>query len=154
MTKEEAIEFGNMWLQINEDCKDSSTYEFFQMSIKALEQESCEDTISCEAVIDWLKAKDIIKLSFQEDTARKELKALSSVTPQKPRWIPVSEMLPEENRTVIASTKYGIYPEARYTKANGWEWAYETASPGFWMEIVCDVNAWMPLPKPYREVEE
>ena len=63
-------------------------------------------------------------------------------------------MLPEENRTVIASTKYGIYPEARYTKANGWEWAYETAGPGFWMEIVCDVNAWMPLPKPYREVEE
>ena len=39
MTREEAIEFGNMWLQINEDCKDSSTYAFFQMAIKALEQE-------------------------------------------------------------------------------------------------------------------
>ena len=39
MTNQEAIEFGNMWLQINEDCKDSSTYVFFQMAIKALEQE-------------------------------------------------------------------------------------------------------------------
>lgn len=40
MTREEAIEFGNMWLQINEDCKDSSTYAFFQMAIKALEQDT------------------------------------------------------------------------------------------------------------------
>ena len=39
MTREEAIEFGNMWLQLNEDCKGSSTYEFFHMAIKALEQE-------------------------------------------------------------------------------------------------------------------
>ncbi|MBR4377296.1 MAG: hypothetical protein IKP50_00200 [Bacilli bacterium] len=40
MTREEAIEFGNMWLQINEDCKDSSTYEFFQKATKALEEEA------------------------------------------------------------------------------------------------------------------
>lgn len=39
MTREEAIEFGNMWTQINEDCKDSSTYAFFQMAIKALENQ-------------------------------------------------------------------------------------------------------------------
>ena len=39
MTREEAIEFGNMWLELNEDAKDSSTYTFFQMAIKALEQE-------------------------------------------------------------------------------------------------------------------
>lgn len=38
MTNEEAIEFGNLWLQMNEDCKDSNTYTFFQMAIKALEQ--------------------------------------------------------------------------------------------------------------------
>ena len=39
MTREEAIEFGNMWLEVNEDAKDSNTYEFFQMAIKALKQE-------------------------------------------------------------------------------------------------------------------
>lgn len=37
MTREEAVEFGNMWLQINEDCKDSSTYTFFQMAIRSFE---------------------------------------------------------------------------------------------------------------------
>ena len=41
MTREEAIEFGNMWLQINDDSKNSHTYAFFQMALKALEQEPC-----------------------------------------------------------------------------------------------------------------
>ena len=41
-----------------------------------------EDAISREAVIEWLKAKDIIKLSSQEEMARKELKAVPSVNPQ------------------------------------------------------------------------
>ena len=48
MTKEEAIEFGNMWLQINEDYKDSRTYEFFQMAIKSLKQERILDKIKAE----------------------------------------------------------------------------------------------------------
>ena len=41
--------------------------------------------INEEAVIEWLKAKDIIKLSSQEETARKELKALLSIKPQEPK---------------------------------------------------------------------
>lgn len=45
MTREEAIEFGNMWLQINEDCKDSNTYKFFQMAIKTLKQEPVLDKV-------------------------------------------------------------------------------------------------------------
>ena len=49
MTREEAIEFGNMWLDVNEDCKDSSTYAFFQMATKALEQQPCGDCISRQA---------------------------------------------------------------------------------------------------------
>ena len=71
---------------------------------------------------------------------------------QEPKWIPVSERLPEENKTVIASTKYGVYPEARYTKEDGWEWAYESGAD-YWVELEY-VTAWMPLPEPYREVEK
>lgn len=48
-----------------------------------VKMEPCEDVISLETVIEWLKAKDIIKLSSQEETAREELKALQSVNPQK-----------------------------------------------------------------------
>lgn len=39
MTRGEAIEFGRMWLELQEDCKDSNTYEFFKMAIEALQQE-------------------------------------------------------------------------------------------------------------------
>lgn len=40
MTNKEAIEFGNLWLEMNEDSKNSNTYNFFQMAVKLLEQES------------------------------------------------------------------------------------------------------------------
>lgn len=42
----------------------------------------CEDAISRESVIEWLKDKDIIKTKNQEENARRELGELPSVTPQ------------------------------------------------------------------------
>lgn len=48
MTREEAIDFGKMWLEINADSKDSNTYEFFIMAIEALEQEPVLDKIRAE----------------------------------------------------------------------------------------------------------
>lgn len=67
MTREEAIEFGKMWLQINEDAKDSDTYNFFKFSIEALEQEAfinkpcCISGEVCEhdknVVLDKLRAE-------------------------------------------------------------------------------------------------
>ena len=66
-------------------------------------------------------------------------------------WIPVSEKLPEEYKTVIASTDYGVYPEARYSKEDGWEWAYESGAD-YWEELEY-VTAWMPLPKYYKSQE-
>ena len=82
------------------------------------------------------------------DNCKKIIKALE----QEPRWIPVSERLPEENKTVIASTKYGVYSEARYTKEDGWEWAYESGAD-YWVELEY-VTAWMPLPEPYKVESE
>lgn len=64
-------------------------------------------------------------------------------------WIPVSKRLPKENQTVMASTKYIVYPEARYTKENGWEWAYASGAD-YWVDINDNVTAWMPLPKRYE----
>lgn len=97
---------------------------------------------------------DIVKLlNTIYETQVNNIKALSSVKPQEPIWIPVNERLPEENKTVIASTKYGVYPEARYSKEDGWEWAYESGAD-YWEEIACEVLAWMLLPQPYSEVTE
>ena len=80
------------------------------------------------------------------------LMALPSVTPKQSGWIPVSEgLLPKEGKTVIASTKDGVYPEAKYTKEYGWLWAYE-AGVDYWVELE-NVTAWMPLPTKYEPQE-
>lgn len=69
------------------------------------------------------------------------------------RWIPCGERLPEDYETVIASVDGFIYPEARYSKEDGWEWAYESGAD-YWKKIEDYVIAWMPLPKPYKESME
>lgn len=61
MTREEAIEFGNIWLEINEDRKDSNTYTFFQMAIKALEQ-----TEEITKIVNELDFEDISSLDFSD----------------------------------------------------------------------------------------
>lgn len=72
---------------------------------------------------------------------------------EKPnKWIPISERLPKEDKTVIASTKDFVYPQAKYTKKYGWAWAYDYGSD-YWEDLE-DVTAWMPLPKPYKGESE
>lgn len=64
-------------------------------------------------------------------------------------WIPCSERLPE--KTVFGEDCYLI--QAQYVEQpfvaywDGRNWTDES------FEIVKHVNAWMPLPEPYREVE-
>lgn len=102
MTREEAIEFGKMWLELQEDCKDSYTYEFFKMAIKALEQE--------------------------------------------PRWIPVTEKLPEESTAVLVwcPERKNIYC-AYYNEKHWWIFG------AYWEGIEMKITAWMPLPQPYNK---
>ena len=66
-------------------------------------------------------------------------------------WISVKDRLPEDEVTVMASCGQCVLSEARYSKKNGWEWAYESGSD-YWEELY-DVSAWMPLPEPYKEGE-
>ena len=60
MTRDEAIEFGNLWLDVNEKYRDSVTVQFFRLSVKALEQEPKTGT--------WLNwtddRKDYLKCSI------------------------------------------------------------------------------------------
>ena len=67
------------------------------------------------------------------------IRELPSVTPQEPRWIPVSERLPEEDGGYLVTVKQG------YVRTSLW-----VGNAEYWNEV----TAWMPLPKPYREVEE
>ena len=95
--------------------------------------------------IEYLTVKDGKKM-------REAIETLSTEPQKMGRWIPVSERLPEENKSVIASTKYSVFPEAKYTKEKVWEW---NAEPDwdYWKKIG-NVLAWMPLPERYKAGSE
>ena len=82
-------------LQEEQECGNYAiTTELYRSVYKGQKIKSTEDVISRQAIIEWLKAKDIIKLSSQEEMARKELKALPSVNLQEPKtghWIEQEE---------------------------------------------------------------
>lgn len=153
MTKVEAIKFGTAWLGIQEKLEGCEMYEFFKMSVKALQEEPCDDCVRRQEVLDILK-DEWNKFSDANDAMQESInaiKALKSVTPkQEPRWIPVSERLPEKNGAYLA---YIINPsddECRYIMTceyfvnDPYHWCPddETASH--------NVVAWMPLPEPYK----
>ena len=134
MTREEASNILNDFDVNFEGHTAEEIAEAFDMAFKALEQEPCTPCIEFKRY-----AKE---MGFEIEQE-----------PKAGHWTPISEGLPEENKTVIASSEYGVYPEARYTKENGWEWAYETLTDYYWAELA-NVTAWMPLPKPYKEESE
>ena len=66
-------------------------------------------------------------------------------------WIPCSERLPKENEYVGDVCKYYLIQDeygdmhVAHLSSRGWETIESVKALG------CDVVAWMPLPKPYRE---
>lgn len=66
-------------------------------------------------------------------------------------WIPVSERLPHaeygESDIVLAYTKDGLY---RILYFNGGNWCYPTGE--CFEHNIHTVIAWMPLPEPYKEI--
>lgn len=95
---------------------------------------------------------------FKDCDEIKHLRQMPSVTPQEPRWILVSEKLPEEHicddgyhepsKSVLVQMKSGAMHTARYWSRYDKKWLdlnYPTTD---------EVIAWMSLPEPYSEVEE
>ena len=115
--------------------------EAFDMAIKALETQTCEDCISREEAIRVAEQGQIQGYEWQF----KKLCNLPSVTSQQTRWIPVSERLPKENVSVIGTTKFNdIYETELYDDCGEKKWY---ADGNYDVPIV----AWLPLPEPYRE---
>ena len=85
------------------------------------------------------------------------VKGMSSVTPQEPRWIPVSERMPEPNRLVLCYITTGVTKTYFLAMRNEYYDDWEEGIGGsrlLGMDLGYKVLAWMPLPKPYSEVEE
>lgn len=64
----------------------------------------------------------------------------------KPKWIPCSEKMPEDNTNVIVCFYSGTVTEMRYWGNGIFQGIYEHTAK--------TIVSWMPLPKPYKEVED
>lgn len=72
-------------------------------------------------------------------------------------WISVRKQKPEGYEEVIATVKYDykdkqeyeVVTGVRYSKEDGWEWAYE-AGADYYVSLDEEVVAWQPLPNPYE----
>lgn len=93
-----------------------------------------------------------IELAFKEQEIKEKAKAdfLNLCASEDPeRWIPVSERVPKKGVDVLATTLWGAITIAEMFSANDW-----LIHEGATNDGADDIVAWMPLPEPYREVEE
>lgn len=69
-------------------------------------------------------------------------------TIEAPRWIPVTQQLPEIGEKVLVSTKYTVFTQVFkriYGTPDRWGWEHNT---------IKNVTAWMPMPEPYQGGEQ
>lgn len=141
------------------------------------EQEPCDDV--CEWFEQYVDiATDIVKLRFSDGTVKRAKRGLymrdieksirkmlidqiANEKKQEPKWIPVSERLPESCGMYIVTRKIYDCPdtepiimsdESWFDGQNTW---HNDNRINHKRGYLSDVIAWMPLPEPYKqEVEE
>lgn len=122
--------------------------------------EECEDAVSKKAILEMLVDIDNAICDgdgFQYQEWHTKVDELPSVLP-KAKWIPVTTRKPKLEERVLIFTEDGKI-EIAYRDNIPWtenQYEYVVISMlGYKFSYEEDkVLAWMPLPKPYREVEE
>lgn len=70
-------------------------------------------------------------------------------------WIPISERLPEDESYILVSFENATMPDiARYEENDEGGTFYPGDDEKSYSSYGIFVNAWMPLPKPYREEDD
>lgn len=73
-----------------------------------------------------------------------EIEEIVEETPEKNNgWIPVEELMPEKNKTVLVCQRRGAI-EVAWHDGHRWKAGFSHA------EWLCDVVAWRPMPEPYK----
>ena len=143
MTREDAINYLEGSMAIDEDDANRYHNEVLEFTIKALEQKPCEDAISREAVKELFQEGSVMGMYHFLG-----IEELPSVTPKKDGWIPCNVRLPKQNEYIGNVCKYYLVQDeyedmyvARYT-SDGW----------ISIDSILQDNivAWMPLPKRYE----
>lgn len=177
MTREELINFGEMFLEVNRDSKNSNTYEFIKKSIELLKQEPCGDCVNRKSVNELFDSeikmyKERIEIRkgscYHDETERirefrsrianaeywqNKIKDLPPVTSTQ-NWILTSERQPEENGNYLA-----IYRTSDGTASMEFMMVDHCNAGGCWLheengrKTYKKVIAWMPLPEPFSEGE-
>lgn len=109
------------------------------------------DTISRQAAIDAADRADYTLLAVEDvklvtDEVIKEIKKLPSAQPE-PKWIPVEYRPPEFGKEVLISHK-GTVSIDWLTQSEGSAYFFMSGAG------IADIDAWMPIPKPYERSKE
>jgi len=149
MTKEEALFKVEGYLTYYLSPND---YKEVEEIINALNQEPCEDAISRQAVIDMaitIKTDDYSGNEIMEVVDINDVKSLSSVTTQEPRWIPCSERYPQ----IEDEYKYFLVTDDKGKVSVQEFFMSLDEEPQPYFSGMVNVIAWMPLLKAYEPQE-
>lgn len=147
--------YGTFTCECPYDCNDK-TKRFWEIAdnLKMSKTEPCEDMGRYDPYTDSFVNDDCIRRQAVMELPRYTtligeivyldgIKALPSVYPKaKTEWISVSERLPEEVDNYLTSIRH--YGEERYVQVSFFDGT----------SFKAEVEAWMPLPEPYKEESE
>ena len=115
---------------------------------KAINQSDLEEWIM-ETFSDWCEGDVRLSMNHMDE--------MPSVTLQEPKWIPVSERLPDTDDKVLCWYEYFHWSQKKVLPEYGLGYYFRETSA--WFGEVAHgkdvrVIAWMPLPKPYKVESE
>lgn len=127
----------------------------YKLLMALLEQQPCEDAVSRQMVIEYIKVSDAeLGHESENESVVEDIMDMPPVTPTQ-KWILTSERQPKENGNYLAlyRTSDGTasleFMMVDHCNAGG-GWLHEENGRKAYKKVI----AWQPLPKPYREDEE